>query len=216
MPLAAPMSGSLLAAFVSPLAGNDRGRRRERADPDPFVGPASVQTHSLGGYGLPFSTPNGAIAGGSGWRNGFFLCCVAWRSSPSVFWSPAPFSPVGSRGGVSGSRRTERVFVLDDSMSMGFQAADGPIFQRQIRRPTVARTHQPRNARRHRHDPSGFDPAEPLVAGAFLDQAQLEQVLARLEAMTPSQRASDPEASFRGIAERSPAILRCSTRLFTT
>ncbi len=114
-----------------------------------------------------------------------------------------PFlSPAGVSAAWGGARQTERVFVLDDSFSMGYVSPDGTPFAR-------AKEAVRRLVARVRED-SPDDTVtilrmtavdQPVAAGVFLDDTQSEQLLERLEGLTISERGIDLPSVFAGIAE---------------
>jgi len=104
-----------------------------------------------------------------------------------------PFvSPANIASAFGGSRRTERVFLLDDTFSMGYQVESKTVFDRvkQAMRKIIA------SVRRQSPDDtvtilraSAVD--HPVVAGAFLDDSQTDLILENIEAMQVSQRSMD-------------------------
>ena len=89
-----------------------------------------------------------------------------------------------------GSERTERVFLLDDSFSMGYLSDGQTAFQRAktsiVNLLTRVREHAPSDTVTVLQS---SNMAQPIVVGALLDDRQFEDLLARLEALQPSQRA---------------------------
>ena len=114
-----------------------------------------------------------------------------------------PFlSPADVSAAWGGARQTERVFVLDDSFSMGYASPDGTPFAR-------AKEAVRRLVSRVRED-SPDDTVtilrmtavdQPVAAGVFLDDTQWEQLLERLEGLTISERGIDLPGVFSGIAD---------------
>ena len=122
-----------------------------------------------------------------------------------------PFlKPASAASLLGGSKRTERVFVLDDSFSMAYQTPDGTPFARA--KTAVRRMID--SFRRETPDDTVTilkmsAPTAPVESGTFLDDTQTESLLARLDALTPSQRAIDPSEVIRGVVEvleRSPDV----------
>ena len=111
-----------------------------------------------------------------------------------------PFvSPEGVAAILGGSERTERVVVIDDSLSMGYASAEQIAFER-AKQSVVnlierLREHAPQDTMTVL---KSSQPDAPLVAGAILDDKQIEQLLARLEALHPSQRGLSVEACMAG------------------
>ncbi len=114
--------------------------------------------------------------------------------------------PFLSAGGIAaawgGSRRIERVIVLDDSFSMGYESPDGTPFARA--KSAVRRLIE--SFRRDAPDDSVTilrmsSPTNPVVAGAYLDAEQVDATLARVEALAPSQQAIELADVFKGAAE---------------
>lgn len=119
------------------------------------------------------------------------------------------FNPTGIAA-LGGAKRTERVFLLDDSFSMGYESADGSPFARAkhaIRRVLDA-------VRREAPDDTVTiirmtAPREPVDAGTFLSDTQAAELYERLEALTPSQRSIHVPTVLTGVVdvlERSPDI----------
>jgi hypothetical protein len=112
------------------------------------------------------------------------------------------FKPAGSAAVWGGSQRTERVFVLDDSLSMAYETATGTVFGRakQAVRSLIE------TIRRDTPDDTVTiirmtDPTTPVESGTFLDDAQTQELLARLDAMSATQRSIDPSRVIEGVAE---------------
>ncbi len=110
----------------------------------------------------------------------------------------------------AGTRRTERVFVLDDSFSTAYSTPDGPVFDRAktaVRRLlTSIREHSPDDTVTILRM---SDPVSPVDSSTYLDDTQTDELLARLDAMTPTQRSIDPASVVEGVVavlNRSPGI----------
>ncbi len=110
------------------------------------------------------------------------------------------FRPEGLAALLAGSDRTERVFVVDDSFSMGYRRGDETSFDRAkqavVRLVELLREQSPNDVvtvvRTSR-------PEQPVAAGVFLDERQTEELLARVEALAPSQYALSVEEMFEGV-----------------
>lgn len=102
-----------------------------------------------------------------------------------------PFlKPSGIAAVLGGADRTERIFLIDDSFSMGY-VTDGVTALARAKE-GVANLVQ----RLREHAPGdtvtllrASEPQTPIVLGAVLDERQVEQLLARVEAIEPSQLA---------------------------
>lgn len=120
------------------------------------------------------------------------------------------FQPRGLAAAWGGSQRVERVLVLDDSLSMAYETPEGPVFSRV--RVAVRRIIE--TVRRDTPDDTVTvlrmtAPQAPLDSGTYLDDAQTEALLARVDALTPTQRAIDPPQVIEGLVEvleRNPSI----------
>lgn len=118
-----------------------------------------------------------------------------------------------------GSRRTERVFVLDDSFSMGYQSPGSTPFERT--KSAVRRLID--SIRKDTPDDTVTvlrmsDPSKPVESGASLDSEGAEELLARLEALSPSQRSIDLSAVFEGVVEalqRDPGVVNMAVYLIS-
>ncbi len=100
--------------------------------------------------------------------------------------------PEGLAALLGGADRTERIFLLDDSMSMGYQSEGGTSFERSqkavIQLVKLLREQSP-------HDTVTLlktsNPSTPVAAGVFLDDRQTEDLFARIEALLPSEQSFD-------------------------
>lgn len=109
-----------------------------------------------------------------------------------------------------GAKRTERVFLVDDSLSMAYETPQGPVFARA--KQAVRQVLE--SIRRETPDDTVTfvrmsAPTTPIELGTYLDGAHTEELLARLDALAPSQRSIDPAQVIAGIAEileRNPGI----------
>jgi hypothetical protein len=134
------------------------------------------------------------------------LILLALRCLAVLFVGLMVARPFLSAGGVAsawgGSRRTERILVLDDSFSMGYESADGTSFSRA--KSAVRRLVE--SFRRDTPDDAVTilrmsSPTSPVVAGVYLDPERVEETLARVEALSPSQQSIELGDVFRGLAE---------------
>lgn len=114
-----------------------------------------------------------------------------------------PFmTPSGFAAAWGGGRRVERVFVIDDSFSMTLRTPGGTPFDRAkegVRK--VLET-----ARRDTPDDTvtvlrTSAPGKPLESGSSLDATGADELLARIEGMTPTQRSMDLSSVFEGVAQ---------------
>ena len=129
-----------------------------------------------------------------------------------------PFvKPTGVAAILGGGDRAERIFVIDDSFSMGYAADDGIIFDRAKagvnRLLTRIREFAP-------HDTvtvmATSSLESPIAIGAILDADQMEQIKARLEALQPSQRnlsASRVIDAVAGVLEDNRDVLNATVYL---
>jgi hypothetical protein len=131
-----------------------------------------------------------------------------------------PFmTPSGLASAWGGSRRTERIFVLDDSFSMGYQSPGATPFERA--KSAVRRLID--SIRKDTPDDTVTvlrmsDPSKPVESGASLDSEGAEELLARLEALSPSQRSIDLSAVFEGVVEalqRDPGVVNVAVYLIS-
>ncbi len=113
-----------------------------------------------------------------------------------------PFLSAGDWASVWGTRRAERVIVIDDSFSMGYETDEGSPFQsaRKAARQLIETF--------RRETPSDSvsvvrmsAPTSPVVSSVYLDAEEVEATLARVEALSPSQHAGDIDALFKALAE---------------
>lgn len=114
-----------------------------------------------------------------------------------------PFvSPGALASAWGGSQRTERILIVDDSFSMGYATADDSVFARSkagVRRLIESfRQETPDDAVTVLRASS---PANPVAVGAYLDPEQAEDLLARVEALTASQRSMDLGAAIKAATE---------------
>ena len=131
-----------------------------------------------------------------------------------------PFiTPSGLASAWGGSRRIERVFVLDDSFSMGYQSPGGTPFERA--KSAVRRFID--SIRRETPDDTVTilrmtDASKPVESGASLSNEGAEELLSRLEALNPSQRSIDLSTVFQGVVEvlqRDPGIVNVAVYLIS-
>ena len=114
-----------------------------------------------------------------------------------------PFILAAGMGAVGGgSKHTERIFVIDDSFSMGYKSGGSTSFDRA----KVAVRRLIESIRSESPDDTvtllrATAVDEPLESGTYLDDTQTEELLARLEALSPSQRSMDPPTVVNGLAD---------------
>ncbi len=114
-----------------------------------------------------------------------------------------PFlTPTGLAAGWGGSRQTERVFVIDDSFSMGYQSEEGTWFDRAKlavhRVLEVVRRETPEDTVTIVRM-SAVD--RPVESGAYLDDERTKELFARLDALSPTERSIDPATAMEGVAD---------------
>ena len=116
-----------------------------------------------------------------------------------------PFlAPGATLAGLTGSRRVERLLLIDDSFSMGYQSASGETgFSR-------ARVGVRRLVDVIRQEATDTDtvtlvrmtaPGSPLEVGVYLDDRQTAEFLERLDGLNLSQQSIDPGRVMEGVAE---------------
>ena len=119
--------------------------------------------------------------------------------------------PGGLASALGGSRQTERIFILDDSFSMAYAAGDRSSFE--LAKGAV-RTLIDAIRRETPDDTVTIlrmsATSSPVESGTYLDPAQTEALLARLDALTPSNRAIEVSSVIAGTVdylERSESIV---------
>ncbi len=131
-----------------------------------------------------------------------------------------PFvSPGALASAWGGSRGTERILVVDDSFSMGYATADDNVFARS--KAAVRRLIE--SFRQETPDDAvtvlrASNPSNPVAVGAYLDSAQAEDLLARVEALTASQRSMDLATAMKTVSEllaRDAGIVDASVYVFS-
>jgi hypothetical protein len=123
-----------------------------------------------------------------------------------------PFiQPEGVAAALGGRDRTERVFVIDDSFSMGYRSGDESSFDRaKIAVRTLIETIRTQTPDDTVTILRTSDPSDPLESGTYLDDVQTQELLARLEGLRCSQEAMEPASVTAGLVEvleRTPSIL---------
>ena len=114
-----------------------------------------------------------------------------------------PFlQPSSVTAALSGAQRSERLFLLDDSLSMACTGADGSPWE--ASKEAVRRVIE--SVRRDAPDDTVTTlrltvPEEPIDAGTFLTDAQTANLLSRIEAMSPTLRSFDPAFSLSTAAK---------------
>jgi len=109
--------------------------------------------------------------------------------------------PTGVAAILGGGDRAERIFVIDDSYSLGYTGETETIFDR-------SKTSVTRLLNRLRefapHDTvtviTTSAPDTPIALGAILDAEQMESIQARLEALQPSQQRMSPANAIDAVA----------------
>ena len=124
------------------------------------------------------------------------VCIAALIARP--FFSPAGLSAVWA-----GPQSSERVFVIDDSLSMAYQLADGEFV---FDRAKLAVRRILESIRQETPDDTVTmlrmsQPSSPIDSGTYLDETQADDLLQRLDALSPSQRWVDPAAVVEGAAD---------------
>ncbi|MFQ5489761.1 MAG: BatA domain-containing protein [Phycisphaerae bacterium] len=103
---------------------------------------------------------------------------------------------------LGGQQRTERIFLLDDSYSMGYTAEGASWFDR-AKSQLVALIRWV--ADKSPGDPvtvlKSSQPNSPLLSGALLDDTTLETLIARIQALEPSQQTLNLEASIQSVGD---------------
>ncbi len=137
-----------------------------------------------------------------------------------AFLVARPFiRPSGAAALFGGATRTERVFVIDDSLSMAYQVGDETVFSRA--KQAVRRVLE--SVRRESPDDTATvlrmtAPTTPIDSGTFLDDTQTQQLLARLEALSPSQQSVDPSRVIEGVVEvleRNPDVTHAAVYIIS-
>ena len=129
------------------------------------------------------------------------------------------FIPAGAAALWGGSQRTERVFVLDDSLSMAYETPAGTPFDQ-------AKTAVRRligSIRGQTPDDTVTilrmsAPGSPVESGTYLNETQTAELLARLDALTPTQRSIDPSSVVESVAElleRNPDITNAAVYILS-
>jgi len=118
-----------------------------------------------------------------------------------------------------GSQRSERVFLIDDSFSMGYDGDGGtPLQQAKL---ALARLIG--SIRQEAPDDTvtlvrTSDPANPIASGTFLSEEQTADLLERVEAMAPSQQAMNLRRVAQEVAdllERNPEVMNVAVYLIS-
>ncbi|MBI4718628.1 MAG: BatA domain-containing protein [Planctomycetes bacterium] len=130
-----------------------------------------------------------------------------------------PFVAPGGATAWAGRARIERVFLLDDSLSMSYASADGTAFDRAKR--AVRRLVE--TFRRESPDDTVTvvrltAPQTPLESGVFLDETQTEALLSRVEALAVTQQAGDPADAVHALADllsRSESVLNAAVYIIS-
>lgn len=103
---------------------------------------------------------------------------------------------------LGGGARTERIILLDDSLSMTCADGDATVFDRGV--DAVRRLARWIGAEAERDALSLYlfsNPAQPVVTLANCDDAALQQLLDRLAALRPTQRTGRPARAIGEVAD---------------
>ncbi len=141
------------------------------------------------------------------------LRCLAVLLLGVLFGRPfLSLSSIASAFG--GSQRTERIIVLDDSFSMGYETETGTSFDT-----AKSAVRQLIQAIRQESPNDSMtilrmtEPDAPIESGVYLSQADAEELLSHLEGLQTSQRAIDPGSVLEAVAgqlESSPGVLNAA------
>jgi len=130
------------------------------------------------------------------------------------FLSAAGFVPKWA-----GAKRVERVLILDDSFSMGYESPDGTSFVRAKealhRLIEIIRSETPDDSVTVLKSSAA---STPIVAGIFLNESQTADLFARIDALTPSLQSMDLRAVFQSVADglgRDPGIVNAVVYLIS-
>lgn len=110
--------------------------------------------------------------------------------------------PSGLAAAIGGMHRSERVFILDDSFSMGYESSEGSPFDRAKKAVrqilgSIRQESPDDTVTILRMSAS----ANPIEASTFLDDSQTQELLDRLEALTPSQSTIQPPVVIKDVAD---------------
>lgn len=131
-----------------------------------------------------------------------------------------PFvQPTHLAAALGGTNRSERIFLIDDSFSMGYQIADGTLFDQAKK----GVRHIIETIRRESPDDTVTlirmsEPANPIESSTFLNDTQTQEVLERLDALSPSQQTIDPTLVVKHVVdllEKSPDITHASVYILS-
>lgn len=122
--------------------------------------------------------------------------------------------PTNAAAGWGGTQRTERVFVLDDSFSMGYQSQGGTTFDRA----KEAAERLINMIREENPDDTVTllrmsNVEAPVDSGTYLDETQSTELLERIDALRPSQQSIDVSEVIAGVAgtlERNAGIVNAA------
>lgn len=114
-----------------------------------------------------------------------------------------PFAaPSGLAAAVGIGGRVERIIVLDDSYSMGYVQSNRTTFAEAT---AAVRRLLERIRAESQSDAitllTTSAPEKPVVAGAYLDDAQAESLLMQVEGLSPSERTAQPGATVQEIGQ---------------
>lgn len=129
------------------------------------------------------------------------LRCLAVLFIATMIGRPF-FKPTGVSAMWGGSQRTERVFLIDDSMSMAYETPEGQNFERA--KEAVRRLID--TIRQETPDDTVTilrmsAPDAPLDAGTYLDETQTQELLERVDALTPTLSAINPSQAIESVVQ---------------
>ena len=129
------------------------------------------------------------------------LRCAAVMALGAMFARPF-VEPAGLAAALRRSQRTERIFFIDDSFSMGYQSPEGTPFTRA----KEATRRVLDSLRRETPDDTVTvfrmsAPDEPVEVSAFLAGPQADALQAKFEALQPSQKSIEPQRVLKAAAD---------------
>jgi len=142
-----------------------------------------------------------------------FLRCLAVLAI-ALFVARPYLPPANLPASWRAAQRTERIFLLDDTLSMAYASADGSTFDHA----KAAAEQLIENIRRETPDDTltllrmtAID--RPVESGTYLEDAQIEDVYSRLRALAPTQQAASlPESleAVAGLLTSSPEVINAA------
>ncbi|MCH7526943.1 MAG: BatA domain-containing protein [Planctomycetes bacterium] len=145
-----------------------------------------------------------------------FLRCLAVLLIALLVARPY-FRPEGLAALMKGADRTERIFVLDDSFSMGYRSGDETSFdraRRAVKRLIRLLREQSPNDTITVLRTSAME--SPLATGVFLDESQTNELIERVEGLTVSQyglSSRDCIESIRKLLDDQPDLVSATVYL---